>query len=212
MQFNLFFKLHKNNMTKVVLASNNQKKINEMQHLLSDINLEIIPQSFFNIGEADEPYQTFVENALAKARYASKKTNLPAIADDSGICVDHLDFNPGVRSARFAHEKATDDENLLKLLDDLEGVKNRNAHYYCSIVFVTTPDDPQPIICEGVWKGKIVEQPRGSNGFGYDPIFEDFMTENTAAELDPQLKNKLSHRGQALQQLKLKLTIKYEQK
>lgn len=212
MQFNLFFKLHTNNMTKVVLASNNQKKINEMQHLLSDINLEIIPQSFFNIGEADEPYQTFVENALAKARYASKKTNLPAIADDSGICVDHLDFNPGVRSARFAHENATDDENLLKLLHDLEGVKNRNAHYYCSIVFVTAPDDPQPIICEGIWKGKIVEQPRGTNGFGYDPIFEDFMTENTAAELDPQLKNKLSHRGQALQQLKLKLTIKYEQK
>ena len=212
MQLNLFFKLHTNNMTKVVLASNNQKKINEMQHLLSDINLEIIPQSFFNIGEADEPYQTFVENALAKARYASKKTNLPAIADDSGICVDHLDFNPGVRSARFAHENATDDENLLKLLHDLEGVKNRNAHYYCSIVFVTMPDDPQPIICEGIWKGKIVEQPRGSNGFGYDPIFEDFMTENTAAELDPQLKNKLSHRGQALQQLKLKLTIKYEQK
>ena len=212
MQFNLFFKLHTNNMTKVVLASNNQKKINEMQHLLSDINLEIIPQSFFNIGEADEPYQTFVENALAKARYASKKTNLPAIADDSGICVDHLDFNPGVRSARFAHENATDDENLSKLLNDLKGVKKRNAHYYCSIVFVTAPDDPQPIICEGVWKGKIVEQPRGSNGFGYDPIFEDFMTENTAAELDPQLKNKLSHRGQALQQLKLKLTIKYEQK
>jgi len=212
MRFNLFFKLHTNNMTKVVLASNNQKKINEMQHLLADINLEIMPQSFFNIGEADEPYQTFVENALAKARYASKKTNLPAIADDSGICVDHLDFNPGVSSARFAHENATDDENLLKLLHDLKGVKNRNAHYYCSIVFVTTPDDPQPIICEGIWKGKIVEQPRGSNGFGYDPIFEDFMTENTAAELDPQLKNKLSHRGQALQQLKLKLTIKYEQK
>ncbi len=212
MQLNLFFKLHTNNMTKVVLASNNQKKINEMQHLLADINLEIIPQSFFNIGEADEPYQTFVENALAKARYASKKTNLPAIADDSGICVDHLDFNPGVRSARFAHENATDDENLLKLLHDLKGVKNRNAHYYCSIVFVTTQDDPQPIICEGIWKGKIVDQPRGSNGFGYDPIFEDFMTEKTAAELDPQLKNKLSHRGQALQQLKLKLTIKYEQK
>ena len=212
MQLNLFFKLHTNNMTKVVLASNNQKKINEMQHLLADINLEIIPQSYFNIGEADEPYQTFVENALAKARYASKKTNLPAIADDSGICVDHLDFNPGVRSARFAHENATDDENLLKLLHDLKGIKNRNAHYYCSIVFVTTSDDPQPIICEGIWKGKIVEQPRGSNGFGYDPIFEDFMTENTAAELDPQLKNKLSHRGQALQQLKLKLTIKYEQK
>jgi len=212
MQFNQYLKLHINNMTKVILASNNQKKINEMQQLLTDIDLEIIPQSFFNIGEAEEPYQTFVENALAKARYASAKTKLPAIADDSGICVDHLNYNPGVKSARFAHENATDHENLLKLLDNLKGVENRNAHYYCSIVFVTTPDDPQPIICEGIWKGKIVERPRGTNGFGYDPIFEDFMTENTAAELDPQLKNKLSHRGQALQQLKLKLTIKYEQK
>lgn len=197
-------------MQKIVLASNNKKKIQEINELLVGINLEIVPQSLFKIGEAKEPFDTFIENALTKARYASKRTNLPAIADDSGICVDSLDMRPGIKSARYAHDKATDQENIDKLLSALSGEKNRNAHYYCSIVFITHPEDPQPIICEGIWRGKIVETPRGNNGFGYDPIFEDFMTEKTAAELDPLMKNKLSHRGQALQQLKHKLTIKYE--
>lgn len=197
-------------MHEIILASNNQYKILEIQNLLSEINIKITPQSALGIGEAEEPFDTFVENAIAKARFAAQHTNLPVIADDSGICVNALKFEPGVKSARFAHALATDQENIEKLLTKIGNIENKNAHYYCSIVFITSFADPQPIICEGVWKGRIINSPRGKNGFGYDPIFEDFKTGKTAAELDPQMKNKLSHRNQALQQLKQKLTIKYD--
>lgn len=198
-------------MIKIVLASSNPKKIGELQTLLMGTNFEIIPQSNFNISEADEPYDTFIENALVKARHASFHTNLPAIADDSGICVDSLNLLPGVRSARYAGDNASDIDNLNLLLQSLDGVVDRNAYYYSSIVFISSHLDPQPLICEGIWKGRITKSPRGNNGFGYDPIFEDIKTEKTAAELDTTLKNKLSHRGKALQQLIHKLKIKYEQ-
>ena len=188
-------------MQKIVLASSNKKKIQEINELLVGIDLDIVPQSLFKIGEAKEPFDTFIENALTKARYASKRTNLPAIADDSGICVDSLDMRPGIKSARYAHDKATDQENIDKLLSALSGEKNRNAHYYCSIVFITHPEDPQPIICEGIWRGKIVETPRGNNGFGYDPIFIPDGLTKTFAELTKEEKNSISHRAIAVNKL-----------
>ena len=153
---------------------------------------------------------TFLENALNKARFASKATNLPAIADDSGLCVDVLNGMPGVLSARFSGKEANDKKNNDKLLSLLKNEENRRAHYYCSIVFIKTYDDPQPLILEGIWHGEILFSPRGDNGFGYDPIFLDFKTDLSAAELSAELKNKISHRGQALQKLKHKLKILYD--
>ena len=150
-----------------------------------------------------------MENALNKARYASKAANLPAIADDSGLCVDALNGRPGILSARFSGEGANDKKNNDKLLSLLKNKKNRKAHYYCSIVFIKSFDDPEPIFLEGVWQGEILFSPRGNNGFGYDPIFLDFKTDLSAAELSAELKNKISHRGQALQKLKHKLRILY---
>ena len=132
---------------KVVLATNNSKKLNELQAIMQEFGFELIPQSHFNIGTAEEPFDTFIENALAKARFASEKTNLPAIADDSGICVDALNGAPGIFSARFSGENATDEANNIKLLNLLKDEKNRKAHYHCSIVFIKEPKDPQPIIC-----------------------------------------------------------------
>ena len=167
-------------------------------------------RSKLNIGQAEEPYGTFIENALTKARFASKATNLPAIADDSGLCVDVLNGKPGILSARFSGEGANDKKNNIKLLDLLKNKKNRRAHYYCAIVFITSYDDPQPIIAEGIWQGEILSFPKGKNGFGYDPIFMDFKTDLSAAELDFNLKNKISHRGQALQKLKHKLRMLYD--
>ena len=197
-------------MQKIILSTNNNKKLSEIETLLCDLPIQTIAQSKLNIGQAEEPYGTFIENALTKARFASKAANLPAIADDSGLCVDVLNGKPGILSARFSGEGATDEKNNAKLLDILQNEKNRKAHYYCAIVFINSYDDPQPIIAEGIWQGEILAFPKGKNGFGYDPIFMDFKTDLSAAELDFDLKNKISHRGQALQKLKHKLRIIYD--
>ena len=199
-------------MTKIVIATSNEKKLAEIKALLSELPIEIVPQSQFAIESCAEPFNTFIENALTKARFASKKTNFPAIADDSGLCVDSLDGQPGLFSARFAGENRNDEDNNDKLLDDLNNMEDRRAHYYCAIVFVRSPSDPQPIVTEGIWQGEILKVRRGHNGFGYDPIFMDYKTDQSAAELSPELKNRISHRGQALQKLKQKLKILYEEK
>ena len=199
-------------MTKIVIATSNEKKLAEIKALLSELPIEIVPQSQFGIKSCAEPFNTFIENALVKARFASKETSFPAIADDSGLCVDSLDGQPGVFSARFAGENRNDEDNNDKLLGDLNNMEDRCAHYYCAIVFVRSPSDPQPIVTEGIWQGEILKVRRGHNGFGYDPIFMDYKTDQSAAELSPELKNRISHRGQALQKLKQKLKILYEKK
>jgi len=192
-------------LSKLILATGNAGKLREIQHLLQALNIEVLPQSNFNVPEAEEPHCTFIENALAKARHASEHIGLPTLADDSGICVDALQGAPGVLSARYAGESKSDLLNNLKLLDTLRNEKNRHAHYYCVMVLVRYADDPQPLIAEGVWSGEITEQPRGDGGFGYDPIFLDAKTEKTGAELPLEIKNRISHRGQALAKLLHKL-------
>jgi len=199
-------------MNKIVIATSNERKLEEIKWLLSSLPIEIIPQSQLGIKSCEEPFNTFIENALVKARFASKQTNLPVIADDSGLCVESLDGQPGVLSARFAGEERNDEANNDKLLNNLKNNSNRRAHYYCSIVFIRNFLDPQPIITEGTWQGEILQRRKGINGFGYDSIFKDFKTDLSAAELAPELKNRISHRGQALQKLKQKLTILYEEK
>ena len=186
---------------KLVIASNNQGKLCEIITLLEPLAIEAVPQSDFNAGEVDEPYVTFVENALTKARHASRCSGLPALADDSGICVSALGGAPGVTSARYAGEPRSDERNNLKLIETLKNQSNRCAYYYCVIVLVRHADDPQPIIVDGSWYGEIVDQPRGEGGFGYDPYF--FLPEfgKTSAELSAEQKNRISHRGQALAQL-----------
>ena len=196
-------------MQKIILSTNNGKKLAEIESLLSDLSVETVPQATLKIGVAEEPFDTFIENALAKARFASNATNLPAIADDSGICVDALNGMPGILSARFSGDLTDDKRNNKKLLELLKDEKNRKAHYYCALVFIRSPKDPQPIIAEGIWQGEILLGPQGKNGFGYDPIFLDYKTDLSAAELTPELKNRISHRGQALQKLKQKLKILY---
>jgi len=196
-------------MQKIILSTNNSKKLAEIESLLSDLSVETVPQATLKIGVAEEPFDTFIENALAKARFASNATNLPAIADDSGICVDALNGMPGILSARFSGELTDDKRNNKKLLELLKDEKNRKAHYYCALVFIRSPKDPQPIIAEGIWQGEILLGPQGKNGFGYDPIFLDYKTDLSAAELTLELKNRISHRGQALQKLKQKLKILY---
>ena len=188
-------------MQKLVIASNNPGKLQEIGHLLEPLGIEVLPQSAFNIAEADEPYCTFVENALAKARHASKCSGLPALADDSGICVDALHGEPGIHSARYAGEPKSDERNNLKLVEALTNQSNRNAHYYCVVVLVRHADDPQPIIADGAWHGEIIPQPRGSGGFGYDPYFYLPQLGKTSAELPLEQKNRISHRGQALARL-----------
>ena len=199
-------------MKKIVIATGNEKKLLEIKYLLSDLPIEILPQSSLGIVACEEPFNTFIENALVKARFASEHTNLPAIADDSGICVNSLNGQPGVFSARFAGEERSDAKNNDKLLLDLNNKKDRRAYYYCAIVFIKSPSDPQPIITEGIWQGEILKVRKGHNGFGYDPIFMDYKTDRSAAELSPELKNRISHRGQALQKLKQKLKILYYEK
>ena len=196
-------------MQKIILSTNNGKKLAEIESLLSDLSVETVPQATLKIGVAEEPFDTFIENALAKARFASNASNLPAIADDSGICVDALNGMPGILSARFSGGLTDDKRNNKKLLELLKDEKNRKAHYYCALVFIRSPKDPQPIIAEGIWQGEILLGPQGKNGFGYDPIFLDYKTDLSAAELTPELKNRISHRGQALQKLKQKLKILY---
>ena len=156
----------------IVLASNNQGKIKELTRILADLNVEILPMSHFDIESPEETGITFVENALLKARHVAQLTGLPALADDSGLSVDALNGAPGVYSARYAGENASDKENYEKLLAELSSkAQNRSAHFHCLLAFVRTPEDPTPIICDGVWHGTILEAPQGDNGFGYDTIF-----------------------------------------
>lgn len=185
-------------MKRLVLASNNPGKLREFAALLATVDFEVLPQAQFNVPEAEEPHFTFVENAIAKARHAARLTGLPALADDSGICVDALGGAPGVFSARFAGEPKSDARNNEKLIADLAGQPNRRAHYYCILVFVRHADDPQPIIAEGEWHGEIIDTPRGENGFGYDPYFWLPEFGCTGAELPSDKKNEISHRGKAL--------------
>jgi len=190
---------------RLILASNNAGKLKEFAQLLEPIGFELHPQGEFNVPEAEEPFGTFVENALAKARHASRLTGLPALADDSGVCVNALGGAPGVYSARYAGEPKSDARNNEKLVADLAAHADKSAYYYCVLVYVRHPDDPQPVIADGRWNGEIIAQPRGANGFGYDPHFLIPSLDKTTAELDPARKNAMSHRGQALRALVEKL-------
>jgi XTP/dITP diphosphohydrolase len=186
---------------RIVIASGNAGKLREIRQLLTPLNIEVLPQSDFSVPEADEPYFTFIENALAKARHASLHSGLPALADDSGICVDVLHGAPGVYSARFGGEPKSDARNNEKLLEALSGKLDRRAHYYCVMVLVRNREDPQPLIAQGVWQGEILEAPRGSGGFGYDPLFLDLKTGQSGAELSMEIKNRISHRGHAMREM-----------
>jgi len=189
-------------MKRLVLASGNPGKIREIAALLAPLAIEVVPQSELQIGEADEPHETFLENALAKARHASRASGLPALADDSGLCVDALGGAPGVHSAYYAGREGgreqRDARNNQKLLASLD--KDRTAYYACIMVLVRTPADPLPLVAEGIWRGEIARAPRGTNGFGYDPLFV-VAGGKSAAELDPAVKNGISHRGIALKRL-----------
>ena len=186
---------------KLVVASNNPGKLREFGQLLAPLGWETVAQKTLDVPECEEPHCTFVENALAKARHAARHTGLPALADDSGLCVDALGGAPGVQSARYAGEPKSDQRNNEKLIADLAAHTDRRGHYVCVLVFVRHADDPQPIITEGEWHGEIVDTPRGDGGFGYDPYF--FLPDSacTVAELNAAEKNRRSHRGLALQQL-----------
>ncbi|HLS99734.1 MAG: RdgB/HAM1 family non-canonical purine NTP pyrophosphatase [Porticoccaceae bacterium] len=192
---------------KVVLASGNAGKLREFQYLLADRGIDVVAQSEFSVPDADETGLSFVENAILKARHAARLTGLPAIADDSGLEVDVLDGAPGIYSARFAGPNASDGDNNARLLELLKGVpaERRTARYQCSLVYMRHAADPTPLICQGSWEGVIGTKPKGSHGFGYDPLF--FVREQgcTAAELPREVKNTLSHRARAMRQLLDKL-------
>ncbi|MCP3021252.1 RdgB/HAM1 family non-canonical purine NTP pyrophosphatase [Cupriavidus basilensis] len=191
-------------MQRLVLASNNPGKLGEFGALLAPLGFEVIPQGQLGIAEAEEPYATFVENALTKARHASRLAGLPALADDSGICVDALDGAPGVYSARYAQlvgKPKSDAANNAHLISQLAGKLNRHAYYYCVLVLVRHAEDPRPVIAEGVWAGEVVDTPRGNAGFGYDPHFLLPHLGKTAAELSAEEKNAVSHRALALKAL-----------
>lgn len=185
-------------MKKLVLASNNQGKLREFRAMFARQEIEVIPQGELGVSECAEPFSTFIENCLAKARHASKRTGMPAMADDSGICVDALGGAPGVYSARFAGEPKSDARNNEKLVQRLQGKDNRRGHYMCVLVAVRHPEDPEPLIAEGRWQGRILDHPEGEGGFGYDPYFYIPERKATAASLSAEKKNRLSHRGQAL--------------
>ncbi|NOT18503.1 MAG: RdgB/HAM1 family non-canonical purine NTP pyrophosphatase [Sulfuriferula sp.] len=185
----------------IVIASNNAGKLREINRLLAPLGCEAQPQSHYNVPEAEEPHPTFIENCITKARHAAKLTGLPALADDSGICVTALGGSPGVHSARFAGEPKSDQRNNAKLIAALAGNPQREAYYYCMMVYLRHADDPQPLIAEGRWYGEIIDTPRGEAGFGYDPHFFIPALNKTAAELSSAEKDALSHRGQALTQL-----------
>lgn len=191
--------------SKLVIASGNKGKLREIQHILAPLQIEIIPQDMLNVPECEEPFFTFIENAMAKARHASKHTGLPALADDSGLCVDALQGAPGVLSARFAGEPKSDEANNQKLLDVLGSEKNRHAHFYCVMVLVRHEHDPEPLIAEGQWAGEILNEYRGNDGFGYDPLFLDAKTGKTVAELPIEIKSRISHRGHAMAKLLQKI-------
>jgi len=188
---------------KVVLASGNVGKVREFNELLADQHVEVLPQSSFGVPEAEETGLTFVENAILKARNAARHTGLPALADDSGLEVDALNGAPGIYSARYAGRGASDEDNLRKLLAALEGVPEgeRGARFQCVIAYLRHAEDPTPLVCQGTWEGSILTAPRGSNGFGYDPVFLVQGEKASAAELPSEVKNRLSHRGQALRKL-----------
>ncbi|MGA7802500.1 MAG: RdgB/HAM1 family non-canonical purine NTP pyrophosphatase [Gammaproteobacteria bacterium] len=190
-------------MKTIVLASSNPGKVREINHLLDGHDLQVVPQSQFQVPDADETGLTFVENAILKARNAAQHTGLPAIGDDSGIEVDALNGAPGIYSARYAGSGAGDRDNVDKLLAALEGVPEqaRTARFQCVMVYLRDGADPTPIICQGTWEGRILDAPRGANGFGYDPVFHVPTHHCSAAELPAEIKNRLSHRGQALTQL-----------
>jgi XTP/dITP diphosphohydrolase len=189
-------------MQKLVLASNNPGKLREFQRMLAPLGIEVLTQSQLGISEADEPHATFVENALAKARHVSRACGLPALADDSGICVEALGGVPGVISARYAGDNPkSDTRNNEKLQAAMQGVADRRAHYYCVLVLVRHAEDPQPLIAEGEWHGEIAHEARGNGGFGYDPYFWLPQYGKTAAELSHDEKSAISHRALALQKL-----------
>ena len=189
-------------LTQLLLASNNAGKLKEFSALLAPLGIsQIVPQGQLGIPEAEEPYGTFIENALAKARHASRLSGLPALADDSGLCVDALGGAPGVLSARYAGEPKSDQRNNEALLAALDGTENRQAHSYCVLVLVRSAEDPQPIIADAVWRGHILPAPRGEGGFGYDPLFQAQGYEISVAEMASVEKNRVSHRAQALAQL-----------
>jgi XTP/dITP diphosphohydrolase len=194
-------------MQKLVIASNNAGKLREFQHMLAPLGIEVLTQAQLGISEADEPHCTFVENALAKARHVSRASGLPALADDSGICVDALGGAPGVLSARYAGDNPKSDQrNNEKLLREMQGITDRRAHYYCVLVLVRHADDPQPIIAEGEWHGMIAHEERGDGGFGYDPLFWLPEFDKMSAELSRDEKAQLSHRAKALQILLQRLS------
>lgn len=195
-------------MNKIVFASNNPGKVREVGELLADLDLQIVPQAEFNVPEIEETGLSFVENAILKARNAAQHSGLPAIADDSGIEVDALLGAPGIYSARYAGVGASDEDNLNKLLREIQAIENapRSARFQCLMVYVRHAKDPVPLICQGSWEGEIIDHPRGNNGFGYDPVFYIASEQCTAAELPPERKNSLSHRGIALKCLLDKLS------
>jgi XTP/dITP diphosphohydrolase len=190
---------------RLVLASNNAGKLREFAEILAPIGFALHPQGEFDVPEAEEPFGTFVENALAKARHAARLTGLPALADDSGVCVNALGGAPGVYSARYAGEPKSDARNNEKVIADLAAHADKSAYFYCVLVYVRHADDPQPVIADGRWNGEITATARGAGGFGYDPHFWLPQLGKCAAELSKEEKNALSHRGQALRELVGKL-------
>ena len=194
-------------MKKLVIASNNPGKLREFQAMLSPLGIEVLTQEQLGISEAEEPHCTFIENALAKARHVSRESGLPALADDSGICVNALGGAPGVWSARYAGEPRSDTRNNEKLLHEMQGVADRRAHYYCVLVLVHHADDPQPLIAEGEWHGEIALEERGDGGFGYDPLFWLPQFGRMSAELKAEEKAQISHRALAMKILLQKLKL-----
>ncbi len=194
-------------MKRLVLATSNRGKLDELRELLAADGYELVAQSQLGVADADETASTFIENALIKARHAAAATGLPALADDSGLCVDALGGAPGLFSARYAGAHGDAAANIDKLLDALRGVPEarRTAHFYAVIVLLRAPDDPQPVIAEGEWRGRILHARRGDGGMGYDPVFFDLEHGQSAAEMDADLKNRLSHRGRAVAALKRRL-------
>jgi len=190
---------------RIVIASGNAGKIREIRAALAEFGVELIPQDELGIRSCPEDFPTFIENSLVKARHASRQSGLPALADDSGICVRALRGAPGVRSARFAGPDADDEANLALLLERMEGVEDRAAAYQASMVLVMSPYGPSPVIAEGYWKGSILRERRGDGGFGYDPVFLDEEAGKTGAEMSVEEKNRVSHRGEALRILVEKL-------
>lgn len=188
-------------MKRLVLASSNAGKLREFRELLAPLGIEVVPQAELDVPDAREPHSTFVENALSKARNAARHTGLPALADDSGICAAALGGEPGVHSARFGGEPRSDARNNERLVELLFNQADRRAHYYCVVVLVRHAEDPEPLIAEGRWHGEVIDGPRGTGGFGYDPYFYVPALGKTAAELEPTRKNALSHRGKAFARL-----------